>query len=60
MEVQTESPAVIKPAPTVMEFTLKNHPLDCPICDKAGECMLQDYYMRYDLKPSGLSRRRTR
>lgn len=29
----------------VMEFMLANHPLDCPICDKAGECMLQDNYM---------------
>lgn len=29
----------------VMEFQLANHPLDCPICDKAGECMLQDNYM---------------
>lgn len=29
----------------VMEFLLVNHPLDCPICDKAGECMLQEHYM---------------
>ncbi|MBB5021762.1 2Fe-2S iron-sulfur cluster-binding protein [Desulfurispira natronophila] len=28
-----------------LEFTLINHPLDCPICDQAGECKLQDYYM---------------
>jgi NADH-quinone oxidoreductase subunit G len=30
---------------------LLNHPLDCPICDKAGECSLQDYYMEHDLQP---------
>jgi NADH-quinone oxidoreductase subunit G len=29
----------------MMEFLLKNHPLDCPICDQSGECRLQDYYM---------------
>ncbi|MBC7542065.1 MAG: (2Fe-2S)-binding protein [Candidatus Sericytochromatia bacterium] len=31
----------------VMEFLLLNHPIDCPICDQAGECRLQDYYMAY-------------
>ena len=54
MKVQTESPAVIKSRQIVMEFTLKNHPLDCPICDKAGECTLQDYYMNYDATASRL------
>ncbi|MBX7099521.1 MAG: (2Fe-2S)-binding protein [Myxococcaceae bacterium] len=38
----------------VMEFLLLNHPVDCSICDQAGECKLQDYYMRYDHKPSRL------
>lgn len=37
-----------------MEFLLLNHPVDCAICDQAGECKLQDYYMRYDFKPSRL------
>jgi len=55
MKVQTETPAVIKSRQIVMEFTLKNHPLDCPICDKAGECTLQDFYMRFDGQPSRLS-----
>ncbi len=32
----------------VLEFLLVNHPLDCPICDQAGECSLQDFYMRPD------------
>jgi NADH-quinone oxidoreductase subunit G len=31
----------------MLEFVLINHPLDCPICDKAGECMLQDQYMEF-------------
>jgi NADH-quinone oxidoreductase subunit G len=31
----------------VMEFLLLNHPIDCPVCDQAGECRLQDYYMEY-------------
>ena len=55
MKVQTETPAVQKSRQIVMEFTLKNHPIDCPICDKAGECTLQDFYMRFDGQPSRLS-----
>ena len=55
MKVQTETPAVIQSRQAVMEFTLKNHPIDCPICDKAGECILQDFYMRFDGRPSRLS-----
>ncbi|MEZ5988503.1 MAG: 2Fe-2S iron-sulfur cluster-binding protein [Planctomycetota bacterium] len=42
MEILTGSPAVEQARAAVMEFLLKNHPLDCPICDKAGECTLQD------------------
>ncbi len=38
----------------VLEFLLLNHPVDCPICDQAGECKLQDYYMKYDRQPSRL------
>jgi len=37
-----------------LEFLLLNHPVDCSICDQAGECKLQDYYMKYDFKPSRL------
>ena len=36
----------------MLEFLLINHPLDCPICDQAGECKLQDYYMDYDRQES--------
>jgi NADH-quinone oxidoreductase subunit G len=43
LEVETENPEVQKARRDVLEFLLINHPLDCPICDKSGECMLQDY-----------------
>ena len=43
MVVQTKNPRVAKARESVMEFLLINHPLDCPICDEAGECKLQDY-----------------
>jgi NADH-quinone oxidoreductase subunit G len=42
MVVHTHSETVIEARKAVMEFMLINHPLDCPICDQAGECMLQD------------------
>lgn len=35
-----------------LEFTLLNHPIDCPICDKAGECTLQKLYFEHDNRPS--------
>ena len=38
----------------VLEFLLLNHPVDCSICDQAGECKLQDYYMKFDRQPSRL------
>jgi NADH-quinone oxidoreductase subunit G len=43
MVVNTVNPRVAKAREAVMEFLLINHPLDCPICDEAGECKLQDY-----------------
>jgi|TARA_X000000368_G_scaffold272858_1_gene216347 NADH-quinone oxidoreductase subunit G len=45
--VETESETVKKAQEGVLEFLLINHPLDCPICDKAGECPLQDQTMAY-------------
>ncbi len=42
MVVKTQSDPVVKGRAGTMEFLLLNHPLDCPICDKAGECDLQD------------------
>ncbi|MBI3988680.1 MAG: molybdopterin-dependent oxidoreductase [candidate division NC10 bacterium] len=47
MVVHTNSPQVVKARKAVLEFYLLNHPLDCPICDKGGECPLQDYTVTY-------------
>ncbi|HYQ61159.1 MAG TPA: 2Fe-2S iron-sulfur cluster-binding protein [Desulfatiglandales bacterium] len=54
MMIETENEKVRAARAAVMEFILKNHPVDCPICDQAGECVLHEYYMKYDLKPSRL------
>jgi NADH-quinone oxidoreductase subunit G len=50
MEVQTQSPRALDVRRQMLEFTLVNHPIDCPICDKAGECMLQKHYFDWDAK----------
>jgi NADH-quinone oxidoreductase subunit G len=47
MVVHTQTPHVEEARRGVLEFYLLNHPLDCPICDKGGECPLQDYTMQY-------------
>src|SRR4051794_4410306 len=47
MIVHTKTPKVKAMQSSVMEFLLINHPLDCPICDEAGECTLQDYSFSY-------------
>jgi NADH-quinone oxidoreductase subunit G len=47
MEIYTTSPGVQEMRKAVMEFLLINHPLDCPICDQAGECKLQEYSVEY-------------
>ncbi|MDE0160564.1 MAG: NADH-quinone oxidoreductase subunit NuoG [Acidimicrobiaceae bacterium] len=47
MEVSTESEVAKKAQDGVLEFLLVNHPLDCPVCDKGGECPLQDQTMAY-------------
>jgi len=52
MKVSTMSEKVVEARKGVLEFLLAEHPLDCPICDKAGECKLQDYYEEYGLFPS--------
>jgi NADH-quinone oxidoreductase subunit G len=43
MEIYTKTPGVLDMRKSVLEFLLINHPLDCPICDQAGECKLQEY-----------------
>ncbi|HTR82238.1 MAG TPA: molybdopterin-dependent oxidoreductase [Bacteroidota bacterium] len=47
MVVHTKNDRVINAREAVMEFLLINHPLDCPICDEAGECKLQDYAYKH-------------
>ncbi|HET6832889.1 MAG TPA: NADH-quinone oxidoreductase subunit NuoG [Acidimicrobiales bacterium] len=47
MTVATGSPATRKAQEGVLEFLLINHPLDCPVCDKGGECPLQDQTMSH-------------
>ena len=47
MEAVTDSPAVKKAQDGILEFLLVNHPLDCPVCDKGGECPLQDQTLAY-------------
>lgn len=47
MSVHTETPKLLKARQTVLELLLIHHPLDCPICDKAGECKLQDLAFKY-------------
>jgi len=47
MEIYNNTPAVKQMREGVLEFLLINHPLDCPICDQAGECKLQEYSVDY-------------
>jgi NADH-quinone oxidoreductase subunit G len=47
MVVHSKSPKAVANQKQVMEFLLINHPLDCPVCDQAGECSLQDYSYHY-------------
>lgn len=51
MVVRTTTENVVIARQAILEFLLANHPLDCPVCDQAGECKLQEFYMdfgRYD------------
>ncbi|HJY63389.1 MAG TPA: 2Fe-2S iron-sulfur cluster-binding protein, partial [Ignavibacteria bacterium] len=52
MVVYANSAKAIHMRNAVMEFLLINHPLDCPICDEAGECKLQDYAFKYSIGSS--------
>ena len=47
MVIHTTSQKAQESQKVVLEFLLANHPLDCPVCDQAGECKLQDYYMDF-------------
>src|SRR3972149_6828822 len=52
MVVHTQSEMAKRARQGTLEFLLVNHPLDCPVCDQAGECELQNFYMRYGLYDS--------
>ena len=52
MVVHTQSEMTQTAQKAVLEFLLINHPIDCPVCDQAGECKLQEYYMDYDRQRS--------
>jgi NADH-quinone oxidoreductase subunit G len=52
MVVHTESDKAKQAHRTTLEFLLVNHPIDCPVCDQAGECYLQDQYMDVGLHDS--------
>ncbi|HPF33812.1 MAG TPA: 2Fe-2S iron-sulfur cluster-binding protein [Candidatus Krumholzibacteria bacterium] len=57
MVVHTRSERVRKASQQILEMHLINHPVDCPICDQAGECGLQDQYMNYGLYESEVEKR---
>ncbi len=52
LRVQTDSPIVKEYRKAIMQLMTLNHPVDCGICDKAGECTLQDYHYQYNGTPS--------
>jgi NADH-quinone oxidoreductase subunit G len=52
MRVLTNSESVREQRKQILQFILLNHPVDCGICDKAGECMLQDHHYAYNGEPS--------
>ncbi len=52
MVVHTQTDNVKALQKNVLEFILINHPIDCPVCDQAGECKLQKYYMNYSVGDS--------
>lgn len=60
MKVFTQNERVREARKGVLEFLLAEHPMDCPICDKAGECKLQDYYEEYGLFESRYAENKTR
>jgi len=54
MVISTESENIMSVKRSILELELINHPVDCPICDQAGECKLQEYYMQVGLYDSRL------
>jgi NADH-quinone oxidoreductase subunit G len=54
MEVRTETDRIAEVVRQILNFHLLHHPVDCPVCDQAGECALQDQYMSYGLYESSM------
>jgi len=54
MEVTTQDEKTLRTRKSTLEFILLQHPVDCPICDQAGECVLQDNYFEHSATPSRL------
>ena len=55
MEVETKSEKINKYVKSVTEYLLVHHPLDCPVCDKSGECELQDVTFKFGLSKNRMS-----
>lgn len=55
MVVNTQTDSIKKVRTDILELELINHPVDCPTCDQAGECSLQDFYMDYGLHTSKIT-----
>lgn len=60
MKVNNTSPRVKESVEWTLSYHLVNHPLDCPICDQAGECSLQEYYMQYGKYQPGMAERKVK
>jgi len=58
MVVRTDTQPVKKAQNDILEFLLINHPVDCPVCDEAGECKLQDYAFAYGTSSSRFAEHR--
>ncbi len=56
MNIYTKGEMIERVRLNILELELINHPVDCPICDQAGECKLQDYYMDYGLYESNIKK----
>ncbi len=55
MKVSTNNEKVVEAQKGDLEFLLADHPMDCPICDQAGDCKLQDYFEKYGMHESQFS-----
>lgn len=60
MKINNTSPKVIEATKWGLDFHLINHPLDCPVCDQAGECGLQDQYMEFGQYNSEMAEPKTK